>query len=105
MGLRGERAGKRRPGGPVDTVNWTGLRQLFNEINDLAALQTIIYKVFALVNTPNQGLWALRAARPADLVRERRVDNIRDRGPGEPPNNFDIAARVQFRNFRVHMNL
>lgn len=86
-------------------MNWPGLRKLFNEINDLAGLQTIIHKVFAPVNPSNQGFRALRAARPADLVRERRVDNIRDRGPGEPPNKFDIAARVQFRNFRVHLNL
>ena len=79
--------------------------KFFNEINDLAGLQTIIYKVFAPVNPSNQGFRALRAARPAELVRERRVDNIRDRGPGEPPNNFDIAARVQLPSFRVHMNL
>ena len=98
-GLQGEKAGVRRSGELANLLIWPGFRKLFNKINDLAGLQTIICRLERPFNLPNQGFRALRAARPADLVLKRGVHNIRDRGPGEPPNEIHSAARGFVHNF------
>ena len=105
IGLQGENAGERRSSGPVDIVNWSGLRQIFNKINDLAGLQTIICRLERPVHTAKPGPLGLAGRAPGRFDAKTRRSQHPDRGGGDPPNDRDTAARVQFRSFRVHLNL